>query len=264
MKTFVFNVIILSVLSTYGVDGQCYNCTLISMGSMNTGAEGCGNPFDSSGIQTIPCAGPCVTIYSESEGDEIVPAVTSTLRTCHNEYYGGLPCTDVTNFELSGVTLSQTCCSGALCNDNEFGSHPNEVGEVEGVDDTYGVDGQCYNCTLISMGYMNIGEEGCGNPFDSSGIQTIPCAGPCVTIYSQSEGNEDVPPVTSTFRSCYDDHFGGLPCTDVTDLELSGATFSQTCCSGALCNDNEFGSHPNEVGEVEGVDGEMCGNNIAF
>ncbi|XP_022105689.1 uncharacterized protein LOC110987338 [Acanthaster planci] len=120
MKNFVFNVIVLSVLFTYGVDGQCYDCVLTSFGDVKIGEEGCGNPFDSSGIQTTPCGGPCVTIYSETEEDEDMPATTTVMRSCHRDVEG-VPCIDLTDFEFSGMTLSQTCCSGALCNDNEVG-----------------------------------------------------------------------------------------------------------------------------------------------
>ncbi|XP_022105688.1 uncharacterized protein LOC110987337 [Acanthaster planci] len=121
MKTFIVSVIVVSVLFTYGADGQCYNCTFINMGEMKEGEEGCGNPFDSWGIKTIPCAGPCKTIYLETEGNEDWKPGSATFRTCHNEVLEGVGCTDMTDFEVSGMTLSQTCCSGALCNDNEFG-----------------------------------------------------------------------------------------------------------------------------------------------
>ncbi|XP_022105687.1 uncharacterized protein LOC110987336 [Acanthaster planci] len=121
MKTFIFSVILVSVLSTYDADGRCYDCTLTSIGDIQEGQQSCGNPFDGWGIQTVPCTGPCKTIYSEIQEDADVPPITVTIRSCHDEDLEGVPCVDLDNFEWEGMTLSQSCCLGELCNDNELG-----------------------------------------------------------------------------------------------------------------------------------------------
>ncbi|XP_071809348.1 uncharacterized protein [Asterias amurensis] len=91
---------------------QCYNCTLVSMTfsgqETQVGEKGCQDPFNDSNIQLVPCETSCVKSISEG-------SMPSIRRWCYDE--PSLPtCTQMENFEILGMTVSQYCCTGDKCN----------------------------------------------------------------------------------------------------------------------------------------------------
>lgn len=79
---------------------------------------------------------------------------------------------------------------------------------------------QCYSCTYHVRQGTAAGQDNCRDPFVKSGINLMPCKGPCAKIYHKTSDTE----YTIT-RTCLQN------CKDIKDEK--GYT---QCCYGNYCN----------------------------
>ncbi|XP_038050643.1 uncharacterized protein LOC119723833 [Patiria miniata] len=108
---------VLLFLGTRGANAQCYNCSHseVGQGMMETGQKGCADPFIASGIDRITCNGKCTKtkMVMQPSPDGRQPAMYMISRSCSPH---GAPCVEGDQVLMNNATMSQFCCTGALCN----------------------------------------------------------------------------------------------------------------------------------------------------